>query len=362
MPRRGRRLGVRFIENEKERSLTFFKRRSGLYKAATDLSTLTGARIAVVSESENGKISSFGTPSVEPIVDTFLSGYIAVGPLADKEQKAKITILQNKLFKLEKKKAVQDKRNKEAMARVKEVQESSSIGKLIFNKEAEDIDTSELYELRRELSLIKQEIENRSPRLHQSNQVGVGVPRDPSFQQSSWAHQLPSWIPPPQKYSPWTPFQPSVELHEPSWSHVMKIRSQSLIPTTPPSTHQFNYHIWGIDNNGNNSNSFLPSPGQSPSPQFSLPQPLDSQLPHLSAQNNNRVEPPQNYVEQINFDSRNTCDNGGQGNGGHMMLSFSGLLQGDGWGGVNSNSSFPGESSGGVDVRNSFGDVSFPLY
>jgi len=74
MPRRDRRSGVRFIEDGRYRSLTFFKRRSGLFKAASDLSTLTGARVAVVLESEHGKFSSFGTPEASPILDAFLLG------------------------------------------------------------------------------------------------------------------------------------------------------------------------------------------------------------------------------------------------------------------------------------------------
>ena len=65
---------MRFIEDGRDRSLTFFKRRSGLFKAASDLSTLTGTRVAMVLESEHGKFSSFGTPEASPILDAFLLG------------------------------------------------------------------------------------------------------------------------------------------------------------------------------------------------------------------------------------------------------------------------------------------------
>ena len=84
---RPRRLGISYVENDSNRSVTFFKRCSGLYKAAADLSTLTGARIAIALESETGKMSSFSTPSAGPIIDSFLSGNISVDPSVNEEQK-----------------------------------------------------------------------------------------------------------------------------------------------------------------------------------------------------------------------------------------------------------------------------------
>jgi hypothetical protein len=68
MPRRARRSRVKFVEDDKDRSLTFFKRRSGLFKATSDLSALTGARVAMVLESETGKFSSFGSPRLAPLL------------------------------------------------------------------------------------------------------------------------------------------------------------------------------------------------------------------------------------------------------------------------------------------------------
>jgi hypothetical protein len=79
MARRGRRSGVRFIENDRDRSLIFFKRRTSLDKATTDLSTITGVRVAIVLESENGRFSSFGTPATDPIVDAFCYGKHPMG-------------------------------------------------------------------------------------------------------------------------------------------------------------------------------------------------------------------------------------------------------------------------------------------
>jgi hypothetical protein len=85
---------VRFIEDDRDHSLTFFKRCSGLFKAASDLSALTGARVAMVLESETRKFSSFSTPKAGPIVDSFVSGNAPIDSDTSEEDKARITSLQ----------------------------------------------------------------------------------------------------------------------------------------------------------------------------------------------------------------------------------------------------------------------------
>nr|GEV99745.1 agamous-like 61 [Tanacetum cinerariifolium] len=51
---------------------TFSKRRSGLFKKASELCTLCGVEIAIVVFSPAGKVFSFGHPEVESVVDRFL--------------------------------------------------------------------------------------------------------------------------------------------------------------------------------------------------------------------------------------------------------------------------------------------------
>ncbi|PVH38385.1 hypothetical protein PAHAL_5G250100 [Panicum hallii] len=162
MPRKARRSGVKFIEDERNRSLTFFKRRSGLFKAVSDLSALTGARVVMVLECENERFSSFGTPKADPIVDAFLSGDAPTESDTSEEQKAVIINLQNELFQLEKDKAMEDKWKKENMLRAKEIQGTSRKAKYVYGK-VEDLDATELYEMYHELSRIKQEISDRLP-------------------------------------------------------------------------------------------------------------------------------------------------------------------------------------------------------
>ncbi|CAA7398065.1 unnamed protein product [Spirodela intermedia] len=66
------KIEIKRIENEEARQVCFSKRRSGLFKKASELSILCGAEIGVVVFSPAGKVFSFGHPSVESVVDRFL--------------------------------------------------------------------------------------------------------------------------------------------------------------------------------------------------------------------------------------------------------------------------------------------------
>lgn len=61
------------MENESNLQVTFSKRRSGLFKKASELNTLCGADIAVIVFSPGGKVYSFGHPSVELVLNRFLN-------------------------------------------------------------------------------------------------------------------------------------------------------------------------------------------------------------------------------------------------------------------------------------------------
>ncbi|RCV09417.1 hypothetical protein SETIT_2G026600v2 [Setaria italica] len=233
---RPRRSGISYIQNNNSRSITFFKRRAGLYKTAADLSTLTGARVAIALESESGKMSSFGTPSAGPIIDSFLSGKAPMDPFVNKEQKSEITILQNEVFKVEKEKFMEDKRTKETIARAKEVQETLGKAKLAYGK-IEDLSVEELNELVHDLSQIEQEIDDRLRPQQPSYQLEVGGSRDPFLGRPSSSSSPSSQIQMPPRRLPWTPIQPSLQLPKSSWSLPQSSRSRSslLNPSMLPS-------------------------------------------------------------------------------------------------------------------------------
>ncbi|XP_059436448.1 agamous-like MADS-box protein AGL61 [Corylus avellana] len=66
------KIAMKKIENLDDRLITFSKRRSGIYKKASELATLCGAQVAVVVFSPSGKPFSFGHPSVESVANRFL--------------------------------------------------------------------------------------------------------------------------------------------------------------------------------------------------------------------------------------------------------------------------------------------------
>ncbi|CAA0806760.1 Agamous-like MADS-box protein AGL62 [Striga hermonthica] len=74
------KIKIEKIEVKNHLQVTFSKRRSGLFKKASELCTLCGVEIAIIVFSPAGKVFSFGHPNVESIVDRFLARGPAHGP------------------------------------------------------------------------------------------------------------------------------------------------------------------------------------------------------------------------------------------------------------------------------------------
>ncbi|KAG8643176.1 hypothetical protein MANES_11G013501v8 [Manihot esculenta] len=71
---RGRqKIEIKKVEKENSRYVTFSKRKNGIFKKATELSTLCGADVAVILFSEHGKVFSYGNPNVEKVLDQYLA-------------------------------------------------------------------------------------------------------------------------------------------------------------------------------------------------------------------------------------------------------------------------------------------------
>ncbi|KAL2478764.1 Agamous-like MADS-box protein AGL61 [Forsythia ovata] len=68
------------IEIKNHLQVTFSKRRSGLFKKASELCTLCGVEIAIIVFSPAGKVFSFGNPNVESIIDRFFDINPSVNP------------------------------------------------------------------------------------------------------------------------------------------------------------------------------------------------------------------------------------------------------------------------------------------
>ncbi|KEH33854.1 agamous-like MADS-box protein AGL62 [Medicago truncatula] len=71
---RGRqKIEIKKISNESNLQVTFSKRRSGLFKKASELCTLCGADVALIVFSPGEKVFSFGHPNLDAVIDRYLS-------------------------------------------------------------------------------------------------------------------------------------------------------------------------------------------------------------------------------------------------------------------------------------------------
>ncbi|ESW17770.1 hypothetical protein PHAVU_007G266800 [Phaseolus vulgaris] len=74
---RGRqKIEIKKMSNEHNLRVTFSKRRTGIFKKASELATLCGVDIAVIMFSPSSQIFSFGSPNVDPVIQR----YTAQGP------------------------------------------------------------------------------------------------------------------------------------------------------------------------------------------------------------------------------------------------------------------------------------------
>ncbi|XP_047331278.1 agamous-like MADS-box protein AGL62 [Impatiens glandulifera] len=63
------------MQNESNLQVTFSKRRTGLFKKSSELTTLCAAEMLVIVFSPGKKVYSFGHPSVEELVDRFMGNH-----------------------------------------------------------------------------------------------------------------------------------------------------------------------------------------------------------------------------------------------------------------------------------------------
>jgi hypothetical protein len=246
-------MGITPIENDKERDVTFYKRRNGLYKGAADLSVLTGARVAIILATENGRIHSFGTPSAKPIVDGLLSG---TSPPINEVKEARIARLQRDVAQLDMETTIKDKRNQVSRQHVKKVQVENPgmTANLIFSKE-EDLSLEDLYKLFNELSRVHEDSQSQLPIFHHGHEANIGgkgltrnilPPADLCNDHLQTTHfsQQPSWShhPPQQLFHPIPLPSPAEQklapLHTMNVPQILQTSSSSVVPPFTSSLQQ----------------------------------------------------------------------------------------------------------------------------
>uniref|UniRef100_A0A7N0UG22 MADS-box domain-containing protein n=1 Tax=Kalanchoe fedtschenkoi TaxID=63787 RepID=A0A7N0UG22_KALFE len=66
------KIQMRLIEDKEDRVITFSKRKAGIFKKASEISVMCGAKVLFILFSPVGKAYSFGHPSVKSVADKFL--------------------------------------------------------------------------------------------------------------------------------------------------------------------------------------------------------------------------------------------------------------------------------------------------
>lgn len=301
---------------------------------AANLSSLTGARIAIVLEAENGKMSGFSAPSFGPIMNSFLSGEEGAPEGPDEQEKDKIAKLQNEIMQLEEKKAMLEQRGAESLARVKAIQESSRMGKLIYGN-IDGLCVDELNELLRGLARIGHEIRALLPSpppdppqveingwrgppplrlptpLH--SQVQQQLPRRLPWVSSQSQPSLPVFISSHTQVSLMSPpVQPSptqaisrmlLRNTQLSQQSSLMVRPQAPVMSLPNEAHQYNYQSLGVAITGNASRHFSqtsllsspPPPPPTSAPQIPSQRSIEAEIP-FQALNLNPDVPPQNHA------------------------------------------------------------------
>ncbi|KAL2254527.1 agamous-like MADS-box protein AGL18 [Sesamum indicum] len=148
------------IENETNLQVTFSKRRSGLFKKASELSTLCGAESAIVVFSPGEKAHSFGNPDVETIANRFLNQNPHSRSDADHllvaHSRANMRLSNEELTNVEGQLELERKRKQEHKDMRKADENQNWCPPRI-----DELDYQQLEELRRSLMSFKQNFENK---------------------------------------------------------------------------------------------------------------------------------------------------------------------------------------------------------
>ncbi|XP_010474754.1 PREDICTED: agamous-like MADS-box protein AGL28 [Camelina sativa] len=154
------------MKNAANLQVTFSKRRSGLFKKASELCTLCDAQVAIIVFSPSGKVFSFGHPDVNLLVD-YSSGRVSNTNLDDPNRKLYIQNLNDRLT--EARDGKENEQRKRAMLLENERESSNNPDNWWRNSPAE-LNLSQLAHMKDALEgLIKEVGETAAPPLfHQT--------------------------------------------------------------------------------------------------------------------------------------------------------------------------------------------------
>ncbi|XP_010480186.1 PREDICTED: agamous-like MADS-box protein AGL28 [Camelina sativa] len=147
------------MKNRANLQVTFSKRRSGLFKKASELCTLCDAQIVIIVFSPSGKVYSFGHPDVNILVD-YSSGRVSNTNLDDINRKPFIQLLNDRLTGA--KAGKENAQGNKAMLLENERESSNNPGNWWRNSPAE-LNLSQLARMKDALEGLIKEVDETAP-------------------------------------------------------------------------------------------------------------------------------------------------------------------------------------------------------
>lgn len=175
-----RKIEMKLIADENARTVTFSKRRVGLFKKATELSVLCGTQIALIIFSLGGRAYSFGHPDVQSVISRFINRSSSPTPQESAhDMGVRAAMLQEMKRQL-------DEKNKELAAakkRGKEIGAALEGSPHQTTKEMLDsLDFHQLQQLKEKLEKLRDQIRRRAnaPRVNDVEPAIVDVAEPPN--------------------------------------------------------------------------------------------------------------------------------------------------------------------------------------
>ncbi|XP_073059620.1 agamous-like MADS-box protein AGL29 [Primulina eburnea] len=149
-----RKIEMKLIADENARVVTFSKRRNGLFKKATELSTLCGAKIAIIVFSPCKRAYSFGSPNVDYVTDQFLNQFPMQNPQSF-DRGMNMQQLKDRCDKINEELEIKKRKGKE----IEEGLESFSCR--AFTEDLDSFDLATLKEMKKKLESLREQVSGR---------------------------------------------------------------------------------------------------------------------------------------------------------------------------------------------------------
>ncbi|XP_010504899.1 PREDICTED: agamous-like MADS-box protein AGL29 [Camelina sativa] len=167
-----RKIKMEMVQDMNTRQVTFSKRRTGLFKKASELATLCNAELGIVVFSPGGKPFSYGKPDLDSVADRFLKEYDDNddSDSGDEEGRGrrtrpKLKRMSERLDTLNQEIEAEKKRGEKAQEKLE------SAGDRRFKKSIEALTLEELNEYKDKLETVHDRVQSDASRIQASSDL-----------------------------------------------------------------------------------------------------------------------------------------------------------------------------------------------